>query len=69
MRRSEAVLAMMANAFNFTQFKGPGLVALAATVRRISAYRLHMGDLDTAVALVMDVLAGSGPQASPSGGT
>jgi len=56
-RRSEAVLAMMGNAFNFAEFKGAGLVALAAIARHISAYRLRIGELSAAVDLVMDALA------------
>lgn len=67
MRRSEAVLALMANAFNFAQFKAPGLVALAAITPRISAYRLCMGDLDTAVALVMEALGATDTEASLAG--
>jgi hypothetical protein len=56
-RRSEAVLAMMGNAFNFAEFKGAGLVALAAIAQHISAYRLRIGELSAAVDLVMDALA------------
>ena len=67
-RRSEAVLAMIANAFNFADFKGPGLVALAAIVQQISAYRLRMGELVAAVDLVMDALAEVSDRGSFNGG-
>jgi hypothetical protein len=56
-RRSQAVLALMTNAFNFAEFKGAGLVALAAIAQHISAYRLRMGELSAAVDLVMEALA------------
>jgi hypothetical protein len=66
-RRSEAVLAMMANAFNFAEFKGAGLVALAAIAQHVSAYRLRMGELSAAVDLVMEVLAEASENGSISG--
>ena len=66
-RRSEAVLAMMANAFNFAEFKGAGLVALAAIAQHVSAYRLRMGELSGAVDLVMEVLAEASENGSISG--
>lgn len=55
-RRSEALVSMVTNAFNFNQFKGPGLTALARIAGRVSAYRLRMADLSTAVDLVMEAL-------------
>ena len=66
-RRSEAVLAMMANAFNFAQFKGAGLVARAAIAQNISAYRLRMGELSAAVDLVMEALAEANENGSING--
>jgi hypothetical protein len=66
-RRSEAVLAMMTNAFNFAEFKGAGLVALAAIAQHVSAYRLRMGELSAAVDLVMEVLAEASENGSISG--
>jgi len=66
-RRSEAVLALMTNAFNFAEFKGAGLVALAAIAQHISAYRLRMGELSAAVDLVMEALAEVSDNGSLSG--
>ncbi|MGH9297049.1 MAG: hypothetical protein ACRDZP_03625, partial [Acidimicrobiales bacterium] len=56
MRRSEAVLGLMANAFNFAAFGGEGVARLAEIVRGVSTYRLRMGALAPAVDLVMGVL-------------
>ena len=56
-RRSEAVVSMMTNAFNFKKFGGPGLVALAGIADRIEAYRLRMADLSGAVDLVLEAIA------------
>ena len=67
-RRSEAVLTMMANAFNFADFKGAGLVALAAIARRITCYRLRMGELPAAVDLVLEALSETSEDASIGGG-
>lgn len=61
MKRSEAVISMMTNAFNFDQFKGRGLLALARIAQQISAYRLRMADLSAAVDLVMEVLGEVSP--------
>ncbi|MGH9291703.1 MAG: hypothetical protein ACRD0B_00305 [Acidimicrobiales bacterium] len=55
-RRSEAVLAMVGNAFNFGRFKGAGLVALGPILQGVRPYRLRMGDLEEAVALVMSAM-------------
>ncbi len=55
-RRSEAVLAMMGNAFNFAEFKGAGLVALAEIIQGVTCYRLRMGELSAAVDLVLATL-------------
>jgi hypothetical protein len=63
-RRSEALLAMLGNAFNFTEFKGPGLVALAAIAQHVSSYRLRIGELSAAVDLVMEALASQGENGS-----
>ena len=66
-RRSEAVLALMTNTFNFAEFKGAGLVALAAIAQHLSAYRLRMGELSAAVDLVMEALAEVSDNGSLSG--
>jgi len=66
-RRSEAVLALMTNAFNLAEFKGAALVALAAIAQHISAYRLRMGELSAAVDLVMEALAEVSDNGSLSG--
>lgn len=57
-RRSEAVISMMTNAFNFDDFKGHGIIALARIAKQIRAYRLRMADLSTAVNLVFEALDG-----------
>jgi hypothetical protein len=56
-RRSEGVLALIGNAFNFSRFKGPGLQALAEIILQVDTYRLRMGDLAKAVDLVVEAVS------------
>lgn len=66
-RRSEAVVALIGNAFNFRRFGREGLHALARLAPRVSAYRLQMGDLRAAVELVLRTLENIGAEPSAAG--
>lgn len=57
MRRSEAVVMLAENSFNMDRRGRRGLSALASVVRRCDCYRLTVGDLDQASALVVDLMA------------
>ena len=67
LRRPLALMALCENAFNLTERGQVGLDVLGETVRRSECYRLVVGDLKAACALVLDVLAGSvvPPDATP----
>ncbi len=56
MRRSEAMLAVIRNSFNFARFGAPGLRSLATVMERVTPYRLQFGDIDRAAKLVIEVL-------------
>lgn len=54
MSRSEAVVAMAEQSFNFARHGPRALQTLAALVRRCRCYRLSVADLDQACALVLE---------------
>ena len=64
MARSEAVVAMAEQAFNFGQHGRRALSALATLVRPCRCYRLTVSDLDQACTLVMEALDRSIPVSS-----
>lgn len=64
MSRSEAVVAMADQAFNFRRHGGRALSALAAVVAGCRCYRMTVGDLDAACALALEALRGRVPVAS-----
>lgn len=57
--RSEAVVAMISNAFNMASLGRNGLLALASLARGAASYRLRSGDLLQAVAAVRSVVESS----------
>ena len=56
MRRAEAVVDLAKNTFNFGDHGVPGLQQLALVVRACDCYRLTVGTLDDAVALIDDLV-------------
>lgn len=56
MPRAEAVVVLAEQAFNLDLHGQAGLEALGAIARRSDCYRLVMGDLDSAVGLLWDIL-------------
>jgi hypothetical protein len=57
-RRSEALIVLAENSFNVTGFGAQrGMDVVARLVRSCRCYRLTIGDLDEACAIVLDVLA------------
>jgi hypothetical protein len=58
MSRAEALVTLADNSFNLGRFGARGVEALATLVGGARCYRLRMGDLDTAVAAVHEVVEG-----------
>jgi hypothetical protein len=61
MSRSEAVVVMAEQAFNFRQHGALALATLAALVRSCQCYRMSVGDLDQACVLVLEALDDPAP--------
>jgi hypothetical protein len=57
-RRAEATVELAKNTFKFNERPRRSLEALAAAVSDADAYRLDIGDLETAVALVNELIEG-----------
>lgn len=56
MSRTEALLWLAENSFNFRKFGPEGLQILGDVLREAECYRLRIGDLDSAVQTVMDLV-------------
>jgi hypothetical protein len=61
MSRAEAVMEMGQNSFNLARHGRRGVEALAGVARRCACYRLVVGDLDAACALLHDLRTGGRP--------
>jgi hypothetical protein len=57
LRPAQALLALCENSFNLNTYRAVGLQALTAIVKQSECYRLMMGNLDAACALVLRLLA------------
>lgn len=58
MTRAETVTALVENSFNFIKFGGRGLTLLSEVVRDVECYRLRIGDLESAVRTITDLVRG-----------
>ncbi|MGH2572272.1 MAG: hypothetical protein ACRDGU_02090 [Actinomycetota bacterium] len=55
---AEGLVLLARNSFNFPRLGSPALGVLERVVRGAECFRLHIGDLEAAVRLVLDVAAG-----------
>ena len=60
MTRAEGLIELAKNTFQFRERPRPALELLARVVRDVDCYRLHVGDLDTACAVVGELMDGLG---------
>jgi hypothetical protein len=60
--RAEALMELAKNTFRFCDRARSSLDTLAEVVRGAACYRLPIGDLETAVRLLADVIDGMSPQ-------